>query len=244
MKVQIASDLHIEYFYSDSDYYNFIDPAAKILILSGDIGSLYRIKQLTNFLTHLSSKFSLIIYVFGNCEFYLEKKYIQKFQTIDNLKIRLKNLALQLGNVIVLDSESIQFGEYLFSGCTLWSKLEKDLPNKYKIRDLDTETYNYLHYQDLEFLKEADKIAKKDNLKHIVITHYVPFHIDSLKNKPDLYMTELEKDFKDSNIKTWIYGHLHCNKTFEKNGIKYVSNQRGKLSNICEDYKEDFVIDI
>lgn len=244
MKVQIASDLHIEYCYHEEEYLNLIKPSSKILILPGDIGSLYRIKQLGNYLNYLCNKFLLVIYVFGNCEFYLDKKYIYKFQEMDNLKNRIKDISKSLKNLIVLDQENIQIGEYLFTGCTLWSKLEKPLPYKYKIRDLDTEKYNELHQSDFQFIQKSDQFAKENNLKHIVITHYLPFILNNDKTKPDLYMTDLSEFIKDSNIHTWICGHIHQNFNLEIGKVNLVSNQKGKLKSICDDYKPDFIIDL
>ena len=49
--VQIASDLHIEYKNNNiPNPLDFITPSADILILAGDIGSFYKIQQLTEFL--------------------------------------------------------------------------------------------------------------------------------------------------------------------------------------------------
>ena len=41
-----------------------------ILILAGDIGSLYKIKQLTNFFNTIQSYYKHILYVPGNNEYY------------------------------------------------------------------------------------------------------------------------------------------------------------------------------
>ena len=40
---QLASDLHIEYQNNRVNAFDFITPTADILILAGDIGSLYKI---------------------------------------------------------------------------------------------------------------------------------------------------------------------------------------------------------
>ena len=70
MQIQIASDLHIEYINQMIDVNKFIVPKAPILILAGDIGSLYLYDQLHRFLSKLSQKFKYILYVPGNHEFY------------------------------------------------------------------------------------------------------------------------------------------------------------------------------
>ena len=70
MQIQIASDLHIEYINQPIDVDDFIKPVAPILVLAGDIGSLYLYDQLHKFLSDLSNKFKHILYIPGNHEFY------------------------------------------------------------------------------------------------------------------------------------------------------------------------------
>ena len=71
VQLQIASDLHIEYKNDEiPNPLDYIIPTAEILILAGDIGSLYKIEQLEGFLIKLSGYFKHIIYVPGNQEYY------------------------------------------------------------------------------------------------------------------------------------------------------------------------------
>ena len=69
MKLQIASDLHLEYF--DSEMSNLIQPVGDILILAGDIGSLYNVKQLESFFKYYCKKFTyekkFIMILIKNC---------------------------------------------------------------------------------------------------------------------------------------------------------------------------------
>ena len=51
LTVQIASDLHIEFKNNEvPDVLSIIDPCADVLILAGDVGSLYNEAQLSLFL--------------------------------------------------------------------------------------------------------------------------------------------------------------------------------------------------
>ena len=64
VELQIASDLHIEYKNDDiPDPLDYITPNADILILAGDIGSLYKINQLEGFLIKICQYFKYVIYV-------------------------------------------------------------------------------------------------------------------------------------------------------------------------------------
>jgi predicted phosphohydrolase len=245
MKIQIASDLHIEYFYKEEEYKDFIDPKGDILILGGDIGSLYRIRQLTNFITEISSKFSYILYIFGNCEFYLSKKYRSKFAHMEELKSRLYSLKSKISNFYILDRSSVVINNYLFSGCTLWSNLQKPLPHKYKILDMTTSKYLNYHQKDLQFIQNSNKIAIQKNLKHIIITHYLPIFMNVKKDKNDLYMTDLTEILKNLKINKWICGHVHKNFIYNFNDqFEIITNQRGKEGSFCEDYKNDYIIEL
>ena len=64
MNIQVASDFHIECF-EHVNVSDFVNPSADVLILSGDIGSLYKFEQLIDFLKKLSTMYKKIIYVPG-----------------------------------------------------------------------------------------------------------------------------------------------------------------------------------
>ena len=57
--IQIVSDLHIEEYDNVPNPLDFLIPSADILILAGDIGSFYKINQLTDFLTALCNYFKI-----------------------------------------------------------------------------------------------------------------------------------------------------------------------------------------
>ena len=63
VKFQIASDLHIE-FQNDSvpNPLSLITPSADILVLAGDVGSLYKHTQLEGFMKKLCSLFQVVLY--------------------------------------------------------------------------------------------------------------------------------------------------------------------------------------
>ena len=67
---QISSDLHIENFEDDVDPLKLITPKADVLILAGDIGSLYKYEQLFRFINNLVNHFKFILYIPGNHEYY------------------------------------------------------------------------------------------------------------------------------------------------------------------------------
>jgi predicted phosphodiesterase len=125
--IQIASDLHIEY---KNDLVpnplDFITPSADILVLAGDIGSFYKIEQLTKFLETLCSYFQIVLYVPGNHEWYtVPGKEKLRYETLEK---RMKEIEDKIPNLNILNRSSVIIGDICFAGCTLWSNPEGQIP--------------------------------------------------------------------------------------------------------------------
>ena len=90
MHIQIHSDLHIEKLpYDNVNGLDFITPKSEILVLCGDIGSIYKFSQLKFFFSSICKYFKKIFYVPGNNEFY---NIINKPLEFNILKNKLKSL--------------------------------------------------------------------------------------------------------------------------------------------------------
>ena len=175
MQFQIASDLHIEQYSSkDSMVSEFIQPSADVLILAGDVGSMYRRRQLTNFLEDVCNKFQWVIYVPGNHEYYSIKSIptvpMSRFQNF------MKKLCAQITNLIFLDREVIEIDNIRVIGATLWSKISIE-PRIVRIPGMNQNRYNGYHRRDLAFLRKEIKAAKWANKKILVVTHLSSYRI-------------------------------------------------------------------
>ena len=106
MNIQVASDLHIEYIKEDIiKVENLIEPKSPILVLAGDIGSLYRFDQLFNFLKDLSKLFKYILYVPGNHEFYMLSNIKPlPFRILLNRLYQMEN---DINNLYILNKSSV-----------------------------------------------------------------------------------------------------------------------------------------
>jgi predicted phosphodiesterase len=247
LKLQIASDLHIETMDTSNPFY-LIEPSANILILAGDIGSLYKIEQLSKFLETVCSKFEHVIYVPGNWEYY--KLHHHDPLSIDALVTRLENLQLHIKNLHVLNKQSVQFGNICIAGCTLWSDLKTQLPKFIvKIPEMTTSLYKEIFRNNLNYIKHMISYCKENELKLVVVTHHCPsYSCLSGYKKTDkfvsLYASEIDLLEKEM-IDTWICGHTHHNFDFiNSRGTRLVSNQRGKPKDNVTNFKKDFVIEI
>jgi predicted phosphohydrolase len=249
LKIQIVSDLHIETFSSTyCDPFTFITPSADILILAGDIGSLYKIEQLHNFLSTLSPFFNQMLYVPGNWEFY--KLHEAEALSIHILIDRLYNLQKSIPNLIVLNKQNVIIGDICIAGCTLWSDLQIQLP-KFIVRIPEMTTFNYkqLHQNHLEYIKTMTETCQKNNLKLIVVSHHCPSYIClqgcSRRDKYiSLYASETNLLYSQY-VHTWICGHSHNNFDFiSPGGTRVVSNQKGKSKDRIRNFSKNFVIEI
>lgn len=250
VKFQIISDLHIEY-NNDKipDPLSLVKPCADILILAGDIGSLYKYEQLKIFISRLSEYFKLLLYIPGNHEYYTQKNYNKLY--FNNLNERLNMLEKDIENLYILNTNSIQIEDVCIVGCTLWSNAETTIP-KFIVRiyGMNNYMYSYKYNTDLNYIKKMIKYCSEKNLKLLVVTHHCPSYslLKDVKKKDkyvSLYASNLDYLLDKNNVHTWISGHIHHNfDTFSKDGTRLVSNQRGKPKDNIKNYKKDFFIEI
>lgn len=240
MKIQYASDLHLEF----ADNSRFLkeyplETAGDILVLAGDIGYIGD----DNYSKHpfwdwASENYERTIVVPGNHEFY--KMFdIDKLYNGWVLDIR-SNVTCQYNTVIPLgkDTELIT--------TTLWAHIpledafrtEAAVSDFSRIRHgsstLDFNRFNEEHYRCFCFLEQS---VKQSAAKHILVaTHHVPsFELMSpeFKGSPlnGAFTVELGGFIANSPIEYWIYGHSHRNIDKAIGNTKCVSNQLGYVFN-------------
>lgn len=248
--IQIASDLHIEFKNDDvPDPLNYITPTANILILAGDIGSLYKIEQLKEFLERLCPLFDTVIYVPGNHEYYTVQNY--EHLSMNKLLNRLYDIEKDIKNLYVLNQSSVVIGDICITGCTLWSKPLVNIP-KFIVRiyGINTEIYEKKFSNDVNYIKKMIDYCDKNKLKLVVATHYCPTYdvINDEKMKDrfvSLYVSDLDYLLSKEKIHTWICGHIHSNfDIISKNGTRVIGNQSGKPRDRITDYSKELVLEI
>ncbi|OAV66469.1 putative phosphoesterase [Bacteroidales bacterium Barb6XT] len=235
MKIQYASDLHLEF----SDNYSYLKrnpliPVGDILVLAGDIGYLND----DNYRNHpfwdwASDNFSQVIIGVGNHELY---KYYDLAKMPQGLVYSIKdnvncyyNAVIQIDNIDLIVS-------------TLWAKirLEDAFTTEQGVADfhrilyneerLTFEKFNQEHDRCFSFIK--DKVEQSQTEHIIVATHHVP---SFLLSSPDFkgsringaFTVELSDYIETSPIEYWIYGHSHRNIDKVIGKTQCVSNQLG-----------------
>ena len=247
MEIQIASDLHLEYYNETNPH--LIEPTAPILILAGDIGNLYKHLQLKDFLEKICPKFKAVLYVPGNHEYYTMRDIEPlPFYKLD---FRLREIENSIDNLYVLRQTCLKINGIYFIGCTLWSYFipPRLPPFIIRIKGFNKKKYNELHYRDVAYIKKMIFYCKKNNAPLVVITHHLPTYSVANKKGNDrfrsLYFSNLDYLLKKENIHTWICGHLHTNfDIITPQGTRLVSNQRGKPKDEITNYSKNFTITI
>jgi predicted phosphohydrolase len=231
MKLHILSDLHLEFAEfeptkTDSD----------IIILAGDtsIGD----KGISWAKQHFPDK--PVLYVLGNHEYYT-KAY-------PKLVTDLKELTRD-SNINVLENDSIQIGNKVFLGCTLWTdfslfsnpklaginamqtmtdyKKIRISPQFSKLRSIDT---TIIHQQSKRWLEQ--QFLEHGGQKIVVITHHAPSKRSvPLEFQTDLlsaaYASSLDEFVASSGAALWIHGHLHQAQNYLIGQTRMVCNPRG-----------------
>lgn len=235
MKVQYASDLHLEF--SDNWKYlkeNPLKVTGDILLLAGDIGYLGD----DNYTRHpfwdwASENYQQVICCMGNHEFY---KYFDIATLKDGYSLEIRPNVHSYYNAVV------RFEDTDFIISTLWSEIplreayytEQVISDfrriLYKGELFSFVNFNHEHNRCLEFIKKSvqDSIAKN----RIVVTHHVPSFLLQCPKYEDspangAFITELKEYIKDSNIDFWIFGHSHYNVDRLIGKTLCVSNQLG-----------------
>ena len=250
MKIQIVSDLHIDYDYKFENPFESITPSAEILLIVGDTCSVYNYELLTKYLKTISPFFKKILFVPGNHEYYTVRNKTKL--TWKALRKCLYHLTVEIKNLVIFDKEYIEIDNYIIAGCTLWSEYDMDkFPRYFRIHKLTPETYIKFHRRDVKFIKEMISISKNQGKKLILATHYPPTKryndfINFDTEYKSLYGTDMDNLIREENVHTWIFGHNHgiMNKNLDTKvrGTRLLTNQRGKGNLDMPNYSPNCII--
>jgi len=225
MKIQIASDLHLE-FGSIPHIYN---EGADTLVLAGDIVIAKHLKSKERnihnaeyymFFDRVCERFKNVIYIMGNHEHY--KGTFNKTANI------LREAFSDYKNLHFLDKQSVVIDGVKFVGCSLWTEVDTENPltiNKLKFAMND---FNLIKYCDnkgnyrkftpndayIEHVVSKMYLQNEITEPCVVVTHHAPswqsIH-EKYANDTELntlYASDLEHMMTD-NVKLWIHGHTH-----------------------------------
>lgn len=211
MKIQIISDLHLE-FYSTKralELINSIPVEADYLFIAGDLIYLRDKVKSEEVFSLISSRWKIIFYVPGNHEFWGLKEAPLDY---------LSNFISQWSNIVYLDGTQVYKleGKEIL-GHTLW--FPDDPLNFVYARDMNDfcEIKNFTSWVYLENQRAVDFFDKNLNSNSIVLTHHLPSYylVDKEYKNSNLnrfFVTELSEMIRVFEPCLWIYGHTHKSK--------------------------------
>ncbi|MFA6403085.1 MAG: metallophosphoesterase [Salinivirgaceae bacterium] len=235
MKVQYASDLHLEFNMNSLHLAkNPLLIKGEVLLLAGDITYFNDEFFKDEFFDYVSKNFNEVLIVPGNHEYYYG------FNLANHNKPFKKSIRFNVhycNNLV----QTIDGVDFILT--TLWSRLDRmfipfivnGMNDFYKITykddTLNATQYNRINEHSIAFLNEAFKTSKSK--KRVVVTHHVPTHlcnpskyVGNLLNSA--FVNSLGDMIETNNIDYWVYGHHHNNLgQVELGKTRIVTNQLG-----------------
>lgn len=245
MFIRPASDLHNEF--STFKLPSLETDSRSVLLLAGDIGLAKVQSTLTPFLDSVTDRFTDVLYIPGNHEYYHDGSLIR-------VDVKLEEICRRYLNVHYLNRKTIKIGNVRFIGATLWTDMNNGDPmvimtaqeqmNDYrrirtgtlaepyrrKIRPVDTLGLNIDHRH---FIKTELEKARENGEKVVVMTHHSP----SFLSRPQgmrhglldyaYYNCGLESLIEEYRPAVWVHGHSHYPADYMIGNTRIVSNPRG-----------------
>ena len=240
MKIQLASDLHLEHLARQFPGETLIRPAhqADALVLAGDIAN-------ASAAIALFADWPVpVLYVLGNHEAYggcIES-------VIDGLRAAARGTS-----VIFLERDAVEFGGVRFLGCTLWTD--------YRLRSNRTQRqlmeHAQLHINDhrLIRLRNGDlflpehalrdheisrewlerELSQSYDGKTVVVTHHAPHPLSvHPRYAGDATNAAFASDLTEllQMADVWMHGHVHDSFSYAVGGCRVFANPRGYARNI------------
>ncbi len=249
MKIQIFSDLHLEFL---EELPTLKLPPVDLVILAGDI---HIGVQGIRWAKQTFGDVPAVVYVMGNHEFYGG----DLIETIAQARVEAAG-----SNVHLLENDCLELTDVTILGCTLWTDfrlLREDHQNfcKRRARTFMTDysainlSWRKADPDDTQRVSEASRQwlsqqIQKAKKPTIVVTHHGPI-IQTLN--PDYDLDEITANFNNnytdlllSPVKLWVWGHTHHCADFVHKGIRFISNQKGYPRETLKGFSWGTVFDV
>jgi predicted phosphohydrolase len=245
MKIQILSDLHIEF-----QPFTIPDTDADVIVLAGDIhlkekGVKWAIENIPN---------KPVIYVLGNHEYY--------GSAYPKLVNKLKDYSAGT-NVYILENDWLTIEDVTFLGCTLWTDFK--LFDNPRIASYEA-SQNLTDFKKIRLSPQYSKLKPIDTVeisrksvswlkntlstlseKIVVITH----HARSKKSIPSehqeyifsaAYASNLDEFVSEYGVSLWVHGHIHNHLNYRIGSTRVICNPRGYPDELNSLFDPEFCI--
>ena len=243
IKIQLASDLHLEFLQRGYPGERLIAPesGADVLVLAGDIANGV---EALNLFADWSDPFNRIpvIYVGGNHEFY--------GHAIEPMRRKMKEAAAR-HNIHFLENESVVVKGVRFLGTTLWTdyRLDPYLSQAQQMQHLEyglndhqlirsggkrftTQDALRCHQQARAWLQQ--ELAQPWAGKTVVVSHHAPHRLSIHPRYQDNILNPgFVSDLSDllPSVDLWLHGHAHDGFFYQVGRCRVVANPAGYVLN-------------
>jgi Icc-related predicted phosphoesterase len=224
MKVQVASDLHLE---RSTNFQcmlnNPIEPVGDVLVLAGDICNMGNQDLVSHFFDTVKEQFQKVIYIPGNHEYYGIN------MTEDNISFVEED-----GSMVRLNNVVYAMGDVRFICTTLWSGVSQQtthaINDYYVIKGFDKTMENIVHQRCKDFL--IGELERPFEGKTVVVSHHLPL-LDCIDEQykgdsyNDAFASDQSRIIKNHDIDLWVHGHSHGPCDMEYEGTRIIRNPLG-----------------
>lgn len=227
MKIQIVSDLHLE-FNRPGELFD-LPVTGDVLILAGDIGVAYKPSYFF-MLEEWADRYTAVIYVAGNHEYYKSGVY----------KVDEQLINLGIPNLHFLQNDLINVDGVTFIGSTLWTDLSDPLAAMHANSSMND--FKLIRHNSMKFQAHTATDIHMDSVKYItdalnkiegpkvVVTHHAPtFRSIHPQYAGDLLNAAYATDLEDlvARADLWVHGHMHHSIDEKVGDCRVICNPRG-----------------
>lgn len=222
MKIQLLSDLHIEFWPTAAKFhlamFDSFQTDADVLVLAGDI-NVGRANTLSS-LKEFAKRYKHVIYVMGNHEEYGQDfgAYMDLEKFYDKLPENVN--FLDFDDFVIIDGVSF-FGSCLytnFGNDPLAENMARYGINDFqRISGASTRGYAAEYNKAIETIEDCYNVATDNGLKKVIVTHFLPAMecISERFRTPDnlvfnkYFANNLGNYIAELKDTTWLFGHTH-----------------------------------
>lgn len=213
-------------------------PHSDVLVIAGDLGHYNN--QNTMMLQSFKRYYKYILIVCGNHDLYLiSNKQRNKYAKRSAKRwIEMKQLASDLGNVIVLEGDTVTIDGITFGGTGMWYDYSYGIKEMNQSHEAIHELWlakmndNYFIRGIPSFTEEYKKLERVFEHSEVIVTHVGPDWSELKAN----YQSKLLSSFyyfDGSDLvsraagKVWCFGHTHDHYSYVKDGCLLINNALG-----------------
>lgn len=228
MRVQLLSDLHLE-FYPDGGraFIEALDPSdVEVLVLAGDI-SLATSGHLRRVMDWFCAKYPEVVLVLGNHEYYNH--------SVEGTLSEVADIAAGLPNLHWLENSTVEIGGQRFVGSSLWFPDMPDGLNYHYSKGLN-DFYTISGFREWVYGRNTESVAFLEATVapgDVVVTHHIPtfegvhprWHT-SQRTLGRFFLCQMSKEVLNKPS-FWFYGHTHDSMAFKLGDCEFRCNPFG-----------------